>query len=451
MGTEPVGRLLLRFAMPVVIGLLITRFYILVDGIFVGQALGSAGVAATTIAMPFVTLLQALTMLIGDGGTAVLALRLGAGRRTDASQVLGNALVMLLGAAVLLGGTVFFWADAVLALTGASGAVLQDAKTYLLITFSGTFALGFSLGIDTFLRAAGFPGRTLLVQVAGAVANIALDYLFVIVWDWGIAGAAGATVLGQVSSLAITFFLLFKKDMPFRLRLSDLRPNAHLMFRIAALGMPSFIARSSDAALNIVLNVVVVAYGAFSVIGADDALAAVGAIARISQFAMVPAIGVAIAARPLIGYNSGSGNLARVRSLVWTGIVSGGACLTLGWLLIELCPQLFIGLFNFPEEVERFSIWTLRVTLLALPIIMVRIMGTNYFQARGFARKATILTFCQQIALLLPLIIVAPIALPLFTPASPLESVFWGMLAADILSTLLVGAFLFREPALKRR
>ena len=127
MGSDPVGRLLARFAVPVVAGLLVSRFYILVDGMFVGQALGSEGVAATAIAMPFVTLLNALVMLIGDGGTAVVALRLGAGERQGAASVLGNALVMLLILAVVLGATVLWWADPLLGLAGASGAVLGQA------------------------------------------------------------------------------------------------------------------------------------------------------------------------------------------------------------------------------------------------------------------------------------------------------------------------------------
>ena len=140
MGSDPVGRLLARFAVPVVAGLLVSRFYILVDGMFVGQALGSAGVAATAIAMPFVTLLNALVMLIGDGGTAVVALRLGAGERQGAASVLGNALVMRLILAVVLGATVLWWADPLLGLAGASGAVLGQAKTYLVVTVFGTFA-----------------------------------------------------------------------------------------------------------------------------------------------------------------------------------------------------------------------------------------------------------------------------------------------------------------------
>lgn len=450
MGSDSVGRLLVRFAVPVVAGLLITRFYILVDGMFVGQALGSAGVAATTIAMPFVTLLNALVMLIGDGGTAVVALRLGAGEREGAARVLGNALGMLFLLSVALGATVLWWADPLLGLAGASGAVLEQAKTYLAITLFGTFALGFSLGIDTFLRAAGFPNRTLLVQVVGALANIGLDYAFVVAWGWGIAGAAWATVLGQVVSLLITVAFLFKRDMPFRLRASDLCPDVSLMGRIAMLGMPSFIVRGSDAALNLVMNALIVSYGAATVIGGDDALAVSGAINRVLQFALVPAIGIAVAARPLIGFNYGAHNGARVRAIVRTAIASGATCLVAVWLLVEFDPMLLMGLFGFRGETAAFSVWALRVSLLAMPILMVRITGTNYFQAIGVANKAILLTFCQQVVFLLPFIVLAPHVLPHLVGATPLESVFWGMLASDVVSTALVAVFLVREPALRR-
>lgn len=450
MGSDPVGRLLARFAVPVVAGLLVSRFYILVDGMFVGQALGSAGVAATAIAMPFVTLLNALVMLIGDGGTAVVALRLGAGERQGAASVLGNALVMLLILAVVLGATVLWWADPLLGLAGASGAVLGQAKTYLVVTVLGTFALGFSLGIDTFLRAAGFPNRTLLVQVAGALANIGLDYAFVVAWGWGIAGAAWATVLGQGVSLVVTLALLFKRDMPFRLRVRDLRPDASLMGRIALLGMPSFIVRGSDAALNLVMNALIVGYGAATAIGGDDALAVSGAINRVLQFALVPAIGIAVAARPLVGFNYGAGNRVRVRAIVRVALASGAACLTAVWLLVETDPALLMGLFGFHGETAAFAAWALRVSLLAMPILMVRITGTNYFQAIGGANKAILLTFCQQVVFLLPFIVAAPLVLPQLTGATSLESVFWGMLASDVASTALVAVFLLRDPVLRR-
>lgn len=449
MGTDPVGRLLVRFALPVVAGLLISRFYILVDGMFVGQALGPAGVAATTIAMPFVTLLNALVMLIGDGGTAVLALRLGAGKRADAARVLGNALVMLIVSSVLLGISVLLWAEPLLALVGATGAVLEQAKTYLVLTVFGTFALGFSLGIDTFLRAAGFPNRTLFVQVIGAVANIGLDYAFVMVFGWGIVGAAAATVLGQSVSMVITLALLFKRDMPFRLRLVDLRPDGALMVRMALLGMPSFIVRGSDAALNIVLNALVVGYGAVTALGGDDALAVSGAISRVTQFALVPAIGIAVGMRPLIGFNFGAGDLARVRGIVVRGAVAGTLCLLAFWVAIELDPGLLISLFGFTGATAEFACWALRVSLLAMPVIMIRITGTNYFQAVGRAKKAIALTFCQQVVFLLPFIVLAPLLLPFATGSSQLESVFWGMFAADIASTALVAWFLVRDSGLR--
>ena len=451
MGTDPIGWLLVRFAVPVVAGLLITRFYILIDGMFIGQAMGPAGVAATTIAMPFVTLLNALVMLIGDGGTAEMALRLGAGDRRAAGRILGNALFMLLVVSVLLGSSVFLWADPLLGLAGASGAVLEQAKTYLVITMLGTFALGFSLGIDTFLRAAGFPNRTLFVQVAGALANIALDYAFVIVLGWGVAGAAAATVLGQCVCLVVTVALLFKRDMPFRLAVRDMRPNMRLVGRIALLGMPSFIVRGSDAALNLLMNALVVGYGAATAIGGDDALAVSGAINRVMQFALVPAIGIAVGARPLIGFNFGANDTARVRAIVRTAIASGATCLALIWAVVEAWPALLMGMFGFQGETAAFASWALRVSLLAMPVLMVRIVGTNYFQAVGRASKAILLTFCQQVVFLLPFIVVAPLVLPTLVGTPPLEAMFWGMFASDVASTALVGAFLVRDPALRSR
>lgn len=444
MGTDPVGKLLLRFALPVVTGMLITRLYVLVDGMFVGQAVGTVGIAATTMAMPFVTLLSALVMLIGDGGTAVMALRLGEKRLDEAPRVLGNALFMLIAAAVVLALIVPWILDPLLEALGATGEVLEQARIYLLITVFGTFSLGFSLGIDTFLRAMGFPNRTLLVQVAGALANIALDYLFVIVFGWGVAGAAWATVLGQLVAMGITVAFLFSRDMPFRLKLSDCRPSLSLVGRITVLGMPSFIVRGSDALLNIVLNVLIVGYGATTLIGSDDALAVAGAASRVTQFVMVVAIGIAVGARPLFGFNYGAGNHERVIALAKQAILSGTVCLSAIWLFIELWPGALMGLFGFEAQTQEFAEWVLRVTLFALPILMIRVTGTNFFQGTGQATKAIVLTFVQQIVLLLPFMLAAPFTLPPLFGCGELESVFIATLAADVASTALVGMFLAR-------
>lgn len=451
MGVERIGPLLLRFSLPVVAGMLITRFYVLIDGVFVGQAIGSDGMAATTMAMPFVTLLNALVMLIGDGGTAVMALRLGRGDAAGASKVLGNSLFMLAVSSALLALAAPFAVDGVLSLAGATGGVHEQARMYLLITTFGTVSLGFSLGIDTFLRAAGFPNRTLFVQIASALSNIGLDYLFVMVFDWGIVGAASATVLGQVVAMIVTVTFLFKLDMPFRIRPHDLLPSWPLIARIAALGMPSFIVRGSDAAINIVLNYVIVGYGAAAIIGSGDALATVGAISRISQFASVPALGIAVGARPLIGYNHGAGDSRRVRAIVDRAVISGIACLAVLWIGIEAFPGVLVGLFGFEGSSHSFAEWALRISMLALPVTMIRVMGTNYFQGSGKAKRAIGLTFCQQMLLLLPLIVFAPVVLPMVSEFTQLESVFVGMLVADVASTLLVGAFLFSDPMLRRR
>lgn len=451
MGSEPVGRLLVRFALPVVAGFFIARFYILVDGMFVGQALGMGGMAATAVAMPFVTLLGAIVMVVGDGGAAVLSLRLGKGRLDQAGAVVGNSLVMLAGVSALLGATVLLWAEPLLGLVGASGEVLALAKTYLVISVAGAFSLGFSLGIDTFLRAAGFPNRTLFVQVVAALANIALDYAFVIKLGWGIEGAAGATVLGQVLALVLTMAFLFKRDMPFRLRLTDLRPNAHLMGRIAVLGVPSLIVRGADAVLNLALNAVVVGYGAATV-GGDDALAVVGVVSRVTMFVLVPAHGIAVGMRPLIGFNYGAGEGVRVRRLVRLSVVSGIVCLLPLWLVIEVDPSFVISLFGFADaQAAPFAAWALRVAMLAMPLLMVRIVGTNYFQAVGHASTAILLTFFQQIVFMLPFILLAPLVLPLLAQVTALESVFWGMFASDLASTALVAWFLARDPLVRGR
>ncbi|MEC4184880.1 MATE family efflux transporter [Adlercreutzia sp. R21] len=443
-GSDCVGALLARFAGPVMVGMLVTRLCLIVDGVLVGQALGQEGVAAITAAAPFVTLLNALVMLVGDGAAAVMALRFGAGDKLRAGAVMGNALVMFAALSALAVVGAGCWAPLLLSFTGVETAVLEDATAYLTIVLGGTVGLCFSLGVDTFLRVCGFPLRTLAVQVLCAGVNVMAGYVFVIGLGWGVRGAAWATVVSQLAALALTTVLLRRADMPVRLRWSDCRPDGQLMARSLALGLPSFIVRSTDAAVALLTNFLVVAYGAEGM-GANGALAVAGLVSRVTQFAMVPAIGIAVGARPLIGFACGGADARRVRRLVRCALRAGTVVLVGAWVAVQLGAPWLASSFGLAGDAAVVGAMALRVGLGALPLLMVRIMGTNYFQAAGQARTATLLTFCQQCVFLLPLIALTPLVLPAATAVSPLMAVFWGMLVADVLSTTLVAAFLARS------
>lgn len=424
----------------------------MVDGMFAGQALGHVGMAALTVAAPFITVLTAVVMLIGDGATSVMALKLGEGDAKGAPRVLGNAVVMMFAAAVLVAAIALPLLDVLLAAAGADAQTLPLARTYLQIAIGGTVLLGFSLGIDTFLRTLGFPNRTLAVQVVCAAVNIVLDYAFVMEGGFGLAGAAWASVLGQAAGAAVTVALLLRRDMPFRLRAADFRPDAHIIGRSLALGAPSFILKSSDALTNFILHALVLSLGAASALDGMTgglALAVVGANARISSFLMVPAIGIAVAARPLIGYCHGAGLRERERRIVRCALLAGGCVMTAFWLVVELFPAPIMGLFGFAEASLPFATWALRVQVLAAPLLIVRVVGTNYFQAAGHAVRANVLMVFQQIVFLIPFIAAAPAVLPAFLPLDALQAVFAGIVAADVASTALTAVFLGR--ALVRR
>ncbi|MEG2982597.1 MAG: MATE family efflux transporter, partial [Raoultibacter sp.] len=326
MGTASIPGLIVEFAIPAILGMLVNGAYNVIDSIFLGQAMGEIGLSAATVAMPIMAVFMALAMLIGTGGNALAALRMGEGRRLDAEVSLGNTVFLGIVVAIVIALCAAnpFILDWLLTVSSATDDVRPYAATFIQIISFGFIFQCIGMGVNNFIRTAGAPNRALLTMLIGAVSCTILNYLFVIVMGMGVMGSALATVLGQATSCAsVLWYFIVTKNVPIKLHLRYMAPRIKVIGLIVSLGMASFVVQAGMAVVNFVINHLLVQYGGASSIGADNALASIGVVQRVAMFTVLPLIGVSIAIQPLLGFNYGAQLVDRVRKTLWYGI--GGA------------------------------------------------------------------------------------------------------------------------------
>ncbi len=438
MGTASIPRLITEFAIPSVVGMLINGSYAIIDSVFLGHAVGEIGLSAMTVANPIMIVFMAIAMLIGNGGNALAALRLGEGKRDDAERALGNVVSLSLVAAVIV--LVIGWNPAlvswVLDLASATPEVRPYAQTFIQILCAGFILQCIGLGVNNFIRTCGAPNRALGTMVIGLVGSVAFNALFVLALGWGVMGSALATVLGWACScLAVLQYFCLRSDVPMRLRLPAMRLSFSMDRTILAFGLPSFCVQAGMAIVNFVINFQLVKYGALTPIGADDALAAIGVVQRVGQFSVLPLIGVAIAIQPLLGFNYGAHHVDRVRKTLWYGI-GAASSVRCSWALVEVFAEPIVRVFGITHEGLRdFTAFALNVQLLMLPFIGFQIVGSNYFQATGQPAKSVFFSLTRQILFLVPLLFVLPVVLPqLFPQFASFDALYFATPVADFLA-----------------
>ena len=377
-------------------------------------------------------------------GQMIDAIQLGEGRKAQVEKTLGNSAVLLCGLAVLVAVAAVAAIDPILALIGTSAELWEPTKTFVQIICVGFVFQSLGMGLNNFLRTAGKPNLALGTMVFGTVMCIVLNYLFVLVLGWGVAGSAGATVLGQACGMVpVVWYFTVCKGAPFRLRLSCCRPDARLMGRILTLGLASFVMQVASTVVSVVLNQVVGVYGAQDPMGASGALAAIGVAQKATLFAITPLIGLIMGAQPIIGYNYGARSWQRVLdALKWasvTGVIMG----TVFFVLAHVIPDPVVALFGVTGDLESFAVTALQIYTLLYPLVGFQIVGSSYFQSSGQPLKAAILEMTRQVIFLIPLYL-----LPVLTSVfglTGLQGVVVSAPVSDGLATLMTTVFVVRE------
>ena len=408
LGSEPVSTLLRRFAVPSVIAMLVSALYNMVDQLFIGHSIGVLGNAATNVAFPLSMVCTSIGLLCGIGGAANFNLCMGRREPEHAKSYVGNAISMLAILGVILCVAVQLFLHPMMLLFGATPDVIDYACTYTRITSIGFPFLIVTIGGSNLIRADGSPKFSMLCNLVGAIVNTILDPLFIFVFHMGMAGAALATITGQILSFAlVVFYLRGFKTLP--LSLSDLKPNMACWARIAALGATPAFNQVAMMVVQIVMNNTLTHYGSNSVYGSDIPLACAGIISKVNMLFFSFVIGISQGLQPIVSFNFGAQKYDRVKDAYKKAVFAATAISIVAFLCFQLFPRQIIGIFGSgSEEYLHFAERYFRIFLFFTFLNGIQPVSSNFFTSIGAPKKGIFLSLTRQIIFLLPLLLIFP-------------------------------------------
>ncbi len=408
LGAEPIGKLMARFAIPSIVGMLVGALYNIVDQLFIGQAIGTLGNAATNIAFPLTMSCLSLALLFGIGGASSFNLTLGRGDRETAPFYVGNAAVMLIISGIILGSVTLLTLEPLLLLFGSPAEVLPYAKEYVSVTALGFpfFLLG--TGGGHLIRADGSPKVTMVSNLIGALINVVLDALFIFGFEWGMAGAAWATIIGQFVS-AIIVLVYLKNYKTVKLKKEHFLPHLRFITVIGSIGMASFFNQLAMMLVQIVLNNTLKKYGAVSVYGEAIPIACAGIVMKVNQIFFSIIIGISQGTQPIQSFNYGAKNYSRVKQTYKLACTAGGIISIFSFILFQTVPRQILALFGdgSPEYFE-FGEKAFRIMMVFTWLNFLQPITATFFTSIGKAIKGVFLSMTRQILFLLPLIVLLP-------------------------------------------
>lgn len=410
LGTEPVGKLMLKFAVPSIVAMLVGALYNIVDQLFIGQSVGTDGNAATNIAFPLSTMCISLALMFGVGGASCYNLSLGKGEHEKAPFYIGNAFVMLCVSGAVLCLITELFLTPLLILFGSPEQILPYAQEYVGITAFGFPFLILTTGGGHLIRADGSPGMTMFCSIIGAVINTGLDALFVFGFGWGMSGAAAATVIGQVISALIVIWYVFFRFKSSKLTKAHFVPKAKHIVRIASIGLASFFNQIAIMIVQIVINNELKYYGALSEYGDSIPLAAAGIIMKVNQIVFSFSIGLGQGSQPIESFNYGAKKYSRVRSALLMASAVSFCIATVAFVTFQLIPRGILSLFGTgSDEYFTFGEKFFRVFLFCLPIVSLQPVASVFFTSIGKPIKGILLSLTRQIIFFLPLVVILPL------------------------------------------
>lgn len=433
LGEEPIQTLIIRFSVPAMIGMVINALYNIVDRIYIGNSptLGANGLAGITLGFPLMLIQLALAVLFGIGGATLFSIRLGQKKPEESKKVLSTAFILLVLSSMVYMALGLIFLEPLLRLFGASDTILPYSLEYMRTIFIGTVFQVVGLGLNHFVRADGSPKIAMYTMFLGAGTNIVLDPLFIYGFGWGMFGAAFATIIAQ--ALAATWVVLYFTGKKSRIRL-DLN---HLIFdnaiatKILSLGLPSFLLQFASSILNSLLNFSLTQYGG------DLAISGMGIINSLQTFMFMPVIGLNQGVTPIISFNFGAQNYARVKQAVRLAITYATGIVILGYLATRLFPATLVSIFNRDPQLLEFGAKALWTWTLAFFVVGFQVIASSFFQAIGRYKTAMFLTLTRQVILLIPAIIVFPLIWGL-------DGILYAAPFSDSLAALLTGFFFLK-------
>lgn len=402
LGTEPIGKLLRKLAIPTVAAQIVNMLYNIVDRIYIGHMPGDGDLALTGlgVCMPVILIVSAFAALVASGSAPRASIAMGQGDHDTAEKILGSSFTLQIGISLVLTAVLLLWGDDLLLVFGASGNTIGYAWDYLRTYAFGTLFVQLTLGMNAFITAQGFAETGMRTVLIGAIANILLDPLFLFAFGMGVRGAALATVLSQgLSCIWVLRFLTGEKSL-LRLKRKTLRLRPKLILPCVALGLSAFIMQASESVISVCFNTSLLKYGG------DIAVGTMTILSSVMQFAMLPLQGISQGAQPILSFNYGARNSGRVRESFRLLLKT---CLTYSvtlWVLIQLFPRLFVGMFN--TAMVDYAAAPLRIYCAALFLFGIQLACQMTFLSIGYAACSIIVAVLRKFVLLIPLIYLLP-------------------------------------------
>ena len=404
LGTERIGKLLFKLALPSVVAQLVNLLYNMVDRVYIGhmENVGSLALTGVGVCMPVILLVSAFAALVGMGGAPQVSIYMGKKDYKTAEKIMGNCFVFLIFISIVLTGFLYIFGEDLLLIFGASENTIGYAIDYMNIYVIGTIFVQMALGMNMFITGQGFTKISMLSVVIGAVLNIILDPILIFNFNMGVKGAALATIISQaVSAVWVVSFLAGKKS-GIRLKKENFKVDFRILLPCLALGVSPFIMQATESVINICFNSSLLKYGG------DVAVGAMTVLSTVMQFSMLPLQGLTQGAQPITSYNYGAGNPDRVKQSFKLLLISCFVYSMLLWSLVMIMPEKFVLMFNSDPELVSYGSWAMRIYFAVLGIFGIQIACQQTFIAIGNAKTSLFLAVFRKIILLIPLIYILP-------------------------------------------
>ncbi|WP_228236787.1 MATE family efflux transporter [Allomuricauda sp. M10] len=444
LGKEPIGKLLIKQAVPASIGILVMSLNVLVDSIFVGNWIGSIAIAAINVVLPVSFFIAALGMAIGIGGSSIISRALGANNHEKALKTFGNQITLTLLVTVTMVALGLYYVDNLIPAFGGKGSIFEPAKIYYTIILYGVPFLALCMMGNTVIRAEGKPKFAMIAMIIPSVGNLLMDYVFIYIFDWGMEGAAWATTVGYLLCFGYILYFFLSKNSELKISLSHFGLDPAILREISSLGFVTLARQAVTSITYLLMNNIL--YN----LGGEPMVAVYAIIGRMLMFALFPVFGVTQGFLPIAGYNFGAAYYDRVKESIYTAIKYAALVATLVFVVLMLFPGELAALFLSnrpglsPEElatnqfVLQHTPFAMRLVFAATPIIALQLIGAAYFQAVGKAIPALLLTLTRQGFFFIPLILL----LPKFFEET---GVWLSFPIADVLATVVTGIYLGKE------
>lgn len=426
LGTEPIGKLLLKLALPSVIAQVINMLYNIVDRIYIGHIpeTGSLALTGLGLCLPLILIVSAFAALVGSGGAPRASIAMGKGDYQEAERIMGNCFTLQILISIVLTVILNLYCEPLLLLFGASENTISYAVDYMKIYSFGTLFVQFTLGMNMFITAQGFATISMITTIVGAISNIILDPIFIYAFGMGVKGAAIATVISQALSAVWIVCFLFGKKTSLKIRKENLTLKASVILPVVTLGLATFIMQSTESIISICFNSSLQKYGG------DLAVGAMTICSSVMQFAMLPLNGLGQGAQPITSYNFGAKNKERVKEsfslLLKVDLIYA---VTL-WLCVMLFPSVFAHIFTSEAALAAYTTPLLRIYMAITGLFAIQMACQNTFTSIGYAKSSIMVACMRKIVLLIPLIYL----LPAIISSNKVLAVYLAEPIADILS-----------------